>query len=122
MKNDPDNAVCSLIQLLRVHFDESLQQYNAYLKDGKKYRYACGLMTANQAARKLLIEQGHILPEDLQPDAAAIIQHYQEWTSDWKALEALLKPGPEDQFVFPTRIPFPKESAKRLENYCTTNC
>lgn len=122
MNKDPDYAVCGFLEKLRAHFDESLQQYTAYLQNGKKYRDARRLMTTNQAARELLMERAHLLPEHLQPDAAAIIQHYQEWTADWRALEVQLKPEDDDLFVFPTRVPFPKESAKRLENYFTANC
>lgn len=88
------------------------------MSHGKKFSQSENIKTCNESARKLLVRHGAILPDELQNDAQALIEHYDSWISNWKSLQQVQKPNPEDQFIFKTNISFPKNSEmKIMEHY-----
>ncbi|MBI5371796.1 MAG: hypothetical protein HZA79_07200 [Sphingobacteriales bacterium] len=113
------------MQTPAVHFlrelfltlDQSIDDYKAYLQAGKTFRYARKLKKNNAKALRLLLDHKDKLPASLKHDADAMIGHYSVWTQKWEALAEELKPGPEDEFVFPNTVTFPKQAAASLEAY-----
>lgn len=105
------------LETLLFTFEQSIIDYKAYLAAGKTFRYARVLKVNNGKALQLLNENKQQLPDFLQDDAAALIEHYTVWTGKWEELAAALQPGPEDVFVFPNTVTFPRESANRLKSY-----
>jgi hypothetical protein len=105
------------LETLLFTFDQSIIDYKAYLAAGKTFRYARVLKVNNGKALQLLNENKQQLPDFLQDDAAALIEHYTVWTRKWEELAAALQPGPEDVFVFPNTVTSPRESANRLKSY-----
>lgn len=101
----------SLFQTL----DQSVIDYKAYLSAGKTFRYARVLKTNNDKALALLSAHKALLPTTLIADAEALIKHYQVWTHKWEALARSSNPDPDDEFVFPNSVTFPRESVARLE-------
>ena len=98
-------------------FDASLAAYRTYISEGKTFRNASLLKINNEQALALLSNHSAILPDIYQPDVIALADHYSTWKSKWEQLAAQTNPGPDDVFVFPNDITFPRESAVRLEKY-----
>ncbi len=109
-------AVDFLAELL-LTLDQSQNDYKAYLQAGKTFRYAQELKKYNAKALRLLLDHKDQLPAMLQPASDALIGHYSVWTRKWEALAEELKPGPDDEFVFPNSVVFPKQAAVTLETY-----
>lgn len=105
------------LKTLLAIFDQSVIDYKAYLAAGKTFRYAQILKGNNGKAFQLLIDNKASLPASLQQDAEALIAHYIVWTEKWEELAARLQPEPEDEFVFPNTVTFPRESAARLQAF-----
>jgi hypothetical protein len=101
---------------LLLCFDASLAAYRTYISDGKTFRNACLLKTNNERALALLSNHSAILPDVYQSDAIALANHYSTWKSKWEKLAAQTNPGPDDVFVFPNDITFPRDSAQRLKD------
>ncbi|MBI3138445.1 MAG: hypothetical protein HYZ15_07665 [Sphingobacteriales bacterium] len=97
--------------------NKSIDDYKAYLQAGKTFRYAQELKKNNAKAHRLLLDHNDQLPAGLQPASDALIEHYSVWTQKWEALAEELKPGPDDEFVFPNTVTFPKQAAAALEIY-----
>jgi len=116
MKNQMENSKVFLKDLLQC-FDESLTAYQTYISEGKTFRNACLLKINNERALSLLNNYSTTLPAVYHADARALANHYSTWKSKWEDLAAKLKPGPDDEFVFPNTVTFPRESARRLEDY-----
>lgn len=98
-------------------FDASLAAYRTYISEGKTFRNACLLKINNERASALLIKYSATLPAAHHADARALANHYNTWKSKWEELAAQSNPGPDDVFVFPNDITFPRDSAQRLEAY-----
>lgn len=105
------------LKTLLATFDQSVIDYKAYLAAGKTYRYAQVLKANNGKALQLLIDHKDNLPGFLLQDADALIEHYVVWTRKWEDLAARLRPGPDETFVFPNTVTFPRESASRLQAF-----
>lgn len=105
------------LETLLLRLDQSVIDYKAYLSAGKTFRYAQVLKKNNDKALQLLIKNKEQLPETLQKDVAALIEHYSIWTRKWEQLAATIEPGPDDVFVFQNTVTFPRESANRLKVY-----
>lgn len=101
-------------------FDVSLTAYRTYISEGKTFRNACLLKLNNERALALLSNHSALLPDVYHTDANALADHYRTWKLKWENLAAQTNPGPDDVFVFPNDITFPRESASRLEKYYTT--
>lgn len=110
----------SFLGLLLPTLEQSILDYKAYLAAGKTFRFACVLKENNRKALQLLQEHKHQLPGTLQADAAALIEHYIVWTDKWEELADELNPGPDDEFVFPNTVTFPRDAARRLEDFYNT--
>jgi hypothetical protein len=95
----------------------SEQAYKEYLLAGKTFMYARILRRYNKKLRSLLIKEGHSLPSYLQKDALELIAHYDIWIEKWDMLQLQLNPKPDDLFVFPNEVTFPKDAACKLEEF-----
>jgi hypothetical protein len=109
-----EDSKAFLRELLQC-FDASLAAYRTYISEGKTFRNACLLKINNERALSLLCRHSAILPDVYHTDAIALRDHYSTWKSKWENLAAQLNPGPDDVFVFPNDITFPRESAQRLK-------
>ena len=96
-------------------FDASLNAYRTYISEGRTFRNACLLKINNEQALTLLSNHSATLPAVYHADARALAAHYSTWKSKWEELAAQTNPGPDDVFVFPNNITFPRDSAQRLE-------
>lgn len=105
------------LKTLLATFDQSVIDYKAYLAAEKTFRYAQVLKANNEKALQLLDEHKANLPGFLLQDAEALIEHYVVWTQKWEELATRLQPGPDDEFVFPNTVTFPRASAARLQAY-----
>lgn len=105
----------SLLRLLISHWQRSAEAYAEYMQSGKKFRYAELLKYHNTAAKNLLVNNNHLIPEQFKNDAEAIVEHYTIWSSKWDALKTQINPTPEDEFVFENVHRFPKAAAQNLE-------
>ena len=108
------------LKTLLATFDQSVIDYKAYLAAEKTFRYAQVLKANNEKALQLLNEHKANLPGFLLQDAEALIEHYVVWTQKWEELAARLQPGPDDEFVFPNTVTFPRASAARLQTFYET--
>ncbi|HEY6504496.1 MAG TPA: hypothetical protein VIZ28_11025 [Chitinophagaceae bacterium] len=104
-----------LIGQLHMNLEISGNAYREYLQGGKTFMFAKILRQYNEKIRELIIEKGWLLPESLQKDALALVLHYDAWMQKWDELKAKLDPSPDDEFVFPNSVTFPKEAARNIE-------
>lgn len=109
-----DALVRQLLGPLHGHFRAARAAYANYLGHGKAFRFACSLKRENFAARRLLVDHGHRLPEELRAHAAALIDHYDVWLGLWDDLAARTAPGPDDPFVFENKVTYPREAEEAL--------
>jgi hypothetical protein len=103
-----------LLGPLHMHFLAADQAYADYLANGKSFLFASSLRRINRAARALLLAHGHLLPDDAQSHALALVRHYDVWMSLWKDLAARQKPAMADRFVFDNPVSFPREARQAL--------
>ena len=103
-----------LKELLETLNDSTIA-YRQYIEAGKTFQLAQQLKLYNRKAFDLLTSNKQLLPENLQQDADALIQHYRVWTEKWESLAKELKPVPGDLFVFANTITFPRQAAHNLE-------
>lgn len=114
----PDHPPALLDELLgplHMHFASARAAYRAYLDEGRTFLHASSLRRINLGARALLIGKGWLLPEAMQADAVALIEHYDVWLTLWEAHAEATRPAPADPFVFENRFTFPRESEQALE-------
>lgn len=105
----------SFLSELVATWDQSVISYKEYLSYGKIFRFAQQLKQCNSKALELLAQYKQLLPSDMQPDAAILINHYNIWTEKWENLVKELNPAPDDEFVFANTVTFPREAARNLE-------
>lgn len=103
-----------LLGPLHMHFLAADQAYADYLANGKSFLFACSLRRINQAARELLLQHGHLLPDTAQQHALALVRHYDVWLSLWDELAARERPTANDLFVFENPVRFPREARDAL--------
>ena len=60
------------------------------------------------------MDRGHLLSEDYRANALALLRHYDAWLTSWYDLAARAKPGVDDEFIFESRVPFPKDAQSRI--------
>jgi hypothetical protein len=104
-----------LLGPLHMHFLSARAAYSDYLENGRIFLFASSLRRINEGARSLLMAKAWLLPDDLQPDAVALIRHYDVWMTLWDELNARLAPAPGDEFVFENAVTYPREAEQRLE-------
>jgi len=112
-----DALVRELLGPLHGHFRAAKAAYADYLGHGKAFRFARRLKRENLAARRLLVDRGHRLPEALRTHAAALIGHYDVWLGLWDELAARTAPGPDDPFAFENAVTYPREAEEALTAY-----
>ena len=111
----PKPLLDDLLGPLHGHFLAARAAYRAYLDEGRTFLHAGRLRRINLAARALLLGKGRLLPETLQPDAAALIAHYDVWLTSWDELAERERPAPGDRFAFETKVGYPRDAEQRLE-------
>ena len=104
-----------LLGPLHGHFAAAGQAYGDYLANGKAFRFACELRRTNGSARELLRTHGHLLPDDMQPHANALLHHFEVWMRLWDELVAAEKPAMEQAFAFENPVRFPRDAKEALE-------
>jgi hypothetical protein len=110
------NELHSVLAELMKTLEQSVTDYRNYIVAGKTFRHAQLLKLNNGKSLLLLFDLKKKFPAVLQSDVNALIHHYTVWTHKWEELAAALNPGPDDEFVFPNTVTFPREAAQRLEN------
>ena len=103
--------------LFQIHLlmTESLIAYQQYIHNGKTFRFAKELRKCNTEMIDLLLHDSIRQCPDLSEAAHALIEHYIIWRNKWDDLAAILKPSPDDGFVFENEHRFPKWAAKKIE-------
>jgi hypothetical protein len=110
-----DALLDELLGPLHGQFASARAAYQAYLGEGRTFFHARRLKRINLSTRALLAEKGDMLPESLQPCAAALIEHYDVWLTLWDELADRTRPAPGDRFVFENKATYPREAEQRLE-------
>jgi len=109
-----DPLTDELLGPLCMHFRSARAAYQDYLANGRSFLWANSLRRLNSAARLLLLAKGHLLPDELQEDATALIRHYDVWLTLWDDLAEHNRPALDDAFVFETRVSYPGDAEDRL--------
>lgn len=104
-----------LLKELYENLQASQAAYQDYLGGGKTFYFAQQLKKYNSRITSLLTSQLQLLAPPLQPDAAALLRHYNAWTAKWEQLAAANNPQPNDVFAFENDITFPRQAARNLE-------
>ena len=104
-----------LLGPLHMHFRAARVAYADYMANGKSFLFASSLRRINGGARDLLLARGWLLPERLRKDAAALVRHYDVWTTLWDDLAARTRPALDAPFVFENAVTYPREAESRLE-------
>jgi ribonucleotide monophosphatase NagD (HAD superfamily) len=115
MNNTNTSQLFDLTGQVQLNLNRSAMAYKEYIESGKKFLYARILKIYNSNIRTLLLEKGHLLADELQKDALALIAHYDVWTEKWNDHKEKLQPASDDEFAFPNDATFPREAARRLE-------
>lgn len=70
----------------------------------------------NQTVRDLLLAKGHLIPQDLLPDAGRLIEHYDRWLEEYDRVRSGDEPQLNAPFVFvgPEGYPFPVDAEQRF--------
>lgn len=105
----------TILQTIVNNLHASAQAYRQYMAAGKTFRYAQELKKYNSTVIELLTMYQHQFSPALQQDAAALLHHYQAWTSKWEALAAERNFQPDEVFVFENEVSFPKQAQTNLE-------
>ena len=107
--------VDDLLGPLHMHFLCARKAYGDYLANGRRFLFALSLRRINLSARGLLLTKGHLLPAELQQEAAALIGHYDVWLTLWMEHRRQTRPGLDDMFAFENAFTYPREAEARLE-------
>jgi hypothetical protein len=104
-----------LLNPLNCHFAKARVAYGQYSASGGRFKFAQELRRINLSARQLLVGKNHLLPDQWQADALALVAHYDKWLKLWTEHRSATKPRPDDIFTFENRHTYPKASEVRLE-------
>jgi hypothetical protein len=101
----------------QVHYNlgQSAVAYKEYLQNGKTFKHAQMLKIYNEKIKELLLENRHLLSNELQENSKALIEHYDIWLEKWNDLAQKLNPLPDDEFVFANEFTFPRKAAVAFE-------
>ncbi len=88
-----------------------------YWKSKNLYLEAKIVREGNMTIRDLLLEKGHLIPEDLQTDAARLVEHYDRWLEEYDRVRGGVEPQLDKPFVFvgPKGFPFPRDAEQRFK-------
>jgi hypothetical protein len=98
-----------------MRFRAARAAYASYLDQGRIFLFARSLRRINFSTRKLLLDRGWMLPEELREHALALIAHYDVWLTLWDDLAERTSPLPSDPFVFENSFTYPREAEAALE-------
>lgn len=112
-----DESQAQSRQRIRSLFRLAAAAYGAYLEEGRTFLLASIIRDYNTVLRDLLFEALGWLPADHAGHAVRVIFHLDVWQRQWEHHRAQTRPTPQDSFVFPTAVPFPKDSADHLIAY-----
>lgn len=104
-----------LLGPLHMRFRAARAAYASYLEQGRTFLFARSLRRINYSSRKLLLDNGWMLPEPHREHALALIAHYDVWLTLWDDLAERTSPRPTDPFVFENSVTYPRESEAALE-------
>ena len=116
-RNAPTPSASEFLGPLRIHLERGQRAYETYCERGRTFFFARLLRQNNESIRKGIIERGHYLPFGIQPHAAALLHHIDVWSAQWDALAERVDPGPDDEFVFASAVPFPRSDVDAMMAY-----
>jgi hypothetical protein len=100
--------------MLLSRLDRAKLAYDAYLANGRTFVFASVIFDHNSAARDAARQCTAILPAQLQNDLQLLVSHIDAWSAQWLELRSQMAPAAADRFVFESRVPFPRDSVRRL--------
>jgi hypothetical protein len=108
-----------LLLPMKVHFDRTRDLFKQWVsKPASKPNEQLEefIKQSNMFIRNLLMEKGHLVPGNLQPDALKLIEHYEAWLREYDRVRpgGVRDPNVPWVFVGPQGVPFPIESEKRF--------
>ena len=64
------------------------------------------------AVRDLLLQHGHLIPDELRDVSGRLIEHYDRWLEEYNRVRGTKPIAPDEPFVFagPKGVPFPQEA------------
>lgn len=95
--------------------------YDHYINNGKSYLYARQLRKYNHSLKNNLLKAIDYSPLELQSDFSQIILHLETWETIWDEHDSKSEHFHNNEFVFQTIIPFPKESTEAIKYHITSN-
>ena len=109
------NSKLNALGKIYINLKRSSVAYNNYIKEGKTYLHARVLKDCNVKTRELLLENAHILNEDLRNDSIDLINHYDIWIEKWINLKQKRDLELDDVFIFENKYRFPRDAERRLK-------
>lgn len=119
LKEEERYLVSELLLPLKIHFDRTNRNFRHWIKapiHEPIERLEEAIFESNSAIKDILVENWHLLPEDLVDDAIALLEHYQAWFTEYERV----RPGGKRQstplhvFTAGTGHTFPKESEQKF--------
>jgi len=102
--------------LIRGYFS-----YKEYINFGKKFMYASIIKENNNSIVKLILKNAHLFQDEQKSDLLLVVYHIDSWKIQWDFLYENTYPKLDDEFIFETKIKFPKNSLVRLNDYYYKN-
>lgn len=100
---------------LYILFKRSDKTYASYLQNNKQFLFAKILKKCNDNILQLLVENSHLLSDELIKDSMELIFHLDIWIEKWNYFELKQKPKIEDSFVFENEHTFPHNAVQNLK-------
>ena len=100
---------------LYILFKRSDKTYANYIKNNKQFLFAKILKKCNDDILELLVENSHLLSDELIKDSMELIFHLDIWIEKWNYYENELKPRIEDSFIFENEYTFPNNAVQNLK-------
>jgi hypothetical protein len=113
--------VSNTLNKICFYFKRSTLAYCQYLNNGKTYQYARQLRTINQNTINLILSSKNSIPVELEDDFALVLNHLEVWAELWDKLNQTKIFKLNEPFIFQNKVSFPKESAKRIDNFYLKN-
>ena len=104
-----------ILGAIYINLKRSEIAYRNYMDNGKQFIFARVLKRCNEETLNLLVDNSHVLPDDLIHDSIQIIAHLDVWIEKWNDLASTHHPDPEDEFIFENSVTFPRDAAHHLE-------
>jgi len=116
-----ESLLFEILLPVKIHFERTKHAFSRWISmplASPNTQIEEIIKSSNTAVRNLLTTKWHLLPEDLQPDAADLIQHYDAWLEEFERVRPGGIRAPEPKFVFvgPKGVPFPSEAEQHFLN------